>query len=318
MIVGGDEGQVDSVEDGVNLRNGGKFQTGGLRDALGALPRVVQILREERPDYVGVLGWTTWLTILSWFRTVLRYRVVFICGLDTEVNGEFRRENPVRGAIFERGVRAADLRMAMTSDQADLFIAAGMHCGMYRNLILPRAEPLTAEKTIDLLWVARCQRIKRPHRFLDLAERLPEARCEMVCVREDVELWESVAKRANSLPNVEFIERVPYHEVQAHYDAAKIFVNTSTYEGWPNSFIQSGLGATALGSLDVNSDELFGRFGLGVFGYGNFGRWASEVRELLGDEPRLARCQRESARFVAELHDNDRNVDLFLGSLAAT
>lgn len=317
VIVGGDEGQADSVEDGVKLRNGGKFQTGGLRDALGALPQIVGILREERPHYVGVLGWTTWLTILGWFRRVLHYRVVFICGLDTEVNGEFRRENPVRGAIFERGVRSADLRMAMTADQADLFVEAGMHCGMYRNLILPRAKPRTAEKTIDLLWVARCQPIKRPHRFLDLAERLPEARCEMVCVREDVELWESVAERANGIPNVDFIERVPYHEAQAHYDAAKIFVNTSTYEGWPNSFIQSGLGVTALASLDVNSDELFGRFGLGVFGRGNFDRWAAEVGDLLGDEGRLARCQRECERFVEELHDNDRNVDLFLGSLAA-
>ncbi len=303
VIIGGDEGQADSVADGVSLRNGGKFQTGGLADALRALPRIMGILREEHPDYVAVLGWTTWLTILGWFRRVLNYRVVFICGLDTEVNGEFRRENPVRGAIFERGVRSADLRMAMTEHQADLFVAAGMHCGMYRNLILPRAEPPTAEKTVDLLWVARCQRIKRPHLFLDLAERMPAARCEMVCVREDIELWESVAERAKSISNVNFIERVPYHEAQAHYDAAKIFVNTSTYEGWPNSFIQSGLGSTALASLDVNSDELFGRFGLGVFGYGKFDslgggnrRVAQRRRPALAVPARECALRRDTAR----------------------
>jgi glycosyltransferase involved in cell wall biosynthesis len=241
--------------------------------------------------------------------------VIFICGLDTEVNGEFRRENPVRGAVFERGVRAANQRMAMTEHQADFFVAAGMHCGMYRNLILPRTKPRTAEKTIDLLWVARCQRIKRPHLFLDLAERLPDTRCEMVCVREDVELWESVAGRAKGMANVAFIERIPYHEAQEHYDAARIFVNTSTYEGWPNSFIQAGLGETALASLDVNSDELFGRFGVGVVGQGNFDAWAEEIGGLLADAGRLGRCQRECARFVKTLHDNRRNVDLFLGAM---
>ncbi len=318
VVVGGDVGQEDSVAEGVRLRNGGKFQTGGLRDALGALPRVIGIVREERPDFVVVLGWTTWLTVLEWFRGIFWYRVIFICGLDTEVNGEFRRENPVRGAVFERGVRNADLRMAMTEHQADLFVAAGMHCGMYRNLILPRSAPRTAEKSVDLLWVARCQAIKRPHLFLDLAERLPGTKCVMVCVREDAELWESVAARAAGIANVTFIERVPYHEAQRHYDAARIFVNTSTYEGWPNSFIQAGLGETALASLTVNSDELFGRFGLGVFGYGNFDAWAEEIRGLLDDSQRLERCQRECARFVATLHDNERNVNLFLGSLAVT
>ncbi len=317
VIVGGDVGQADSVVDGVRLRNGGKFQTGALGDALRALPRVIGILHDERPDFALVLGWTTWLTLLGWLRGMFGYRVVFVCGLDTEVNGEFRRENPVRGALFERGVRAADQRMAMTEHQADLFVASGMHCGMYRNLILPRAKPRTAEKSVDLLWVARCQRIKRPHLFLDLAERLPGVRCEMVCVREDVDLWESVARRVEGIANVTFIERVPYHEAQEHYDAAKIFVNTSTYEGWPNSFIQAGLGETALASLDVNSDELFGRFGLGVFGRGDFGRWTEDIRSLLADEGRLGRCQRESERFVVTLHDNGRNVDLFLGALAA-
>ncbi|MGC1481310.1 MAG: glycosyltransferase family 4 protein [Chthoniobacterales bacterium] len=316
VIVGGDSGQSDSVVDGVRLRNGGKFQTGAVVDALGALPRVFRIIRDEEPHYVVVLGWTTWLTMLTFFREALRYHVIFICGLDTEVNGEFRRENPVRGMVFERGVRAANLRMAMTEHQADLFVEGGMHCGMYRNLILPRRAPLTAEKTIDLLWVARCQPIKRPHLFLDLAEELPDARCEMVCVREDVTLWEEVAERAGGMANVDFIERVPYHEAQDHYDAARIFVNTSTYEGWPNSFIQAGLGGAALASLDVNSDDLFGRFGLGVYGRGDFDTWAKGIAELLGDEERLGFCQRECGRFVEELHDNDRNVDLFLGSLS--
>ncbi len=316
VVVGGDVGQADSTVDGVRLRNGGKFQTGGIADALGALPRVIGILRDERPDFAVVLGWTTWLTLLVWLRGIFWYRVVFICGLDTEVNGEFRRENPVRGAVFEWGVKAADQRVAMTEHQADLFIESGLHCAMYRNLILPRVKPPTAEKVIDLLWVARCQKIKRPHLFLDLAERLPGVRCEMVCVREDVELWESVAARAEGIANVTFIERVPYHEMQEHYDAARCFVNTSTYEGWPNSFIQAGLGETALASLDVNSDELFGRFGLGVFGRGKFDVWAEEIRELLADEGRLGRCQRECARFVETLHDNRRNVDLFLGAMA--
>ncbi len=316
VIIGGDIGQADgAVFEGVRTRNGGPFQTGGLADTARAIPRVRRILREERADYLLVLGWTSWLYLLRYLRAGSE-RIVFICGLDTEVNGEFRRENPLRGALFEAGVRAADHRLAMSDYQATQFARQGLSGGMYRNLILPRALPRTAAKTVDLLWIARCQPIKRPHLFLDLVERMPDARCRMVCPREDVTLWESVAARAGTLPNLTFVERVPYRDVQAEYDAAKLFVNTSTFEGWPNSFIQAGLGSAALLSLDVNPDDLFGRFEPGTFAAGDFAAFEAAARRLLGDAEELAVCQRGCERFVAELHDNARNVDAFLAGLA--
>jgi hypothetical protein len=312
VIIGGDHGQPDGrIFDGVRTRNGGRFQTGGLADTLRALPKVRGILREERPDFVLVLGWTTWLYLLHRMRP-FDYKLVFICGLDTEVNGEFRRENPVRGAVFEAGVRGADYRLAMSDYQAEQFARQGLSHGMYRNLILPREAPRTMEKSVALLWVARCQRIKRPQIFLDLVEQFPSLRCRMICPREDEGLWKAVAERAGRLPNLEFIERVPYREIQQHYDAAKIFVNTSSYEGWPNSFIQAGLGGAALLSLEVNSDRLFERFEPGFFAGGDFEAFVAGAGWLLSSADVLRAAQAGCERFVAELHDNERNVDAFL------
>lgn len=316
VVVGGDIGQEDGkVFDGVRTRTGGRFHTGGLADAICALPRVVSVLRDERPEVVAVLGWTSWLFLLAKLRRAMGFRLAFICGLDTEVNGEFRRENPVRGALFERGVAEADLRFAMSGYQAQQFARRGEPCAMYRNLVLPRTGPVCTEKPMDLLWVARCQPIKCPERFLDLAEAVPDARCEMICPREDVELWERVAARAAKIANLDFIERVPYREIQDRYDRAKIFVNTSRFEGWPNSFIQSGLGRTALLSLDVNPDALFETFGPGIFAGGSFERLVDGARELLDDDRKLDAAQAGCARFVAELHDNSANVDAFIDGL---
>ncbi len=280
-----------------------------------ALPRAARILREEKPDWVFLLGWTTWLFLLHLMKPLAGYRLGFICGLDTEVNGGFRKENPLRGALFEYAMRRCDVRFAMTSDQYEHFSRSGMTCGFYRNLILPRATPRTARKTIDLLWVSRCQPIKRPHLFLDLAERLPQAKCHMVCPREDVSLWESVANRAREIPNLTFVERVPYHEIQGVYDAARIFVNTSEWEGWPNSFIQSGLGAAALLSLDVNPDHLFETYGLGSFAAGSFEHLVTAANGMLAAPDTLTAQQGECERFVAELHDNHRETDAFLAGL---
>jgi glycosyltransferase involved in cell wall biosynthesis len=316
VIAAGDTGEPESAtHDGVRIRNAGKFQTGGAVDTLRSLPRVWRILREERPDYVFLLGWTTWLFLLHLMRPFLGYKLGFICGLDTEVNGGFRRENPFRGFFFEYAMRRCDVRFAMTGDQRRLFHSAGLTCGLYRNLILPRTGVPPERKPIDLLWVSRCQPIKRPHLFLDLAQRLPAARCRMVCPREDIALWNSVSKRAADIPNLEFIERVPYHEIQNVYDDAKVFVNTSEWEGWPNSFIQSGLGGTALLSLDVNPDGLFESYHLGLFCGGDFERMVSGSCEMIGAPEELKNMQRESARFVAEMHDNRKETAAFLGGL---
>ena len=316
VIVGGDHGQPDErTFRGVRTVLGGKFHTGGWFDTLLALPRVLRIVARERPDFTLILGWTTWLFFLHVFKPLLRTRLVFICGLDTEVNGEFRRQNPFRGALFEYGMRHADVRFAMTDDQREQFHRAGLDCGLYRNLILPRAQSATAEKDIDFLWVARCQPIKRPHLFLDLAERLPQARCTMICPDEDRALWESLEARARALPNLEFLKRVPYREIQNYYDRAALFVNTSEAEGFPNSFIQAAMGGAAILSLAVDPDTVLARYGAGICAGGNAADFFATAARLHGDATALRQYQSQAARFVTELHDTDRNVEAFLAGL---
>jgi glycosyltransferase involved in cell wall biosynthesis len=316
VILGGDTGQKDgSAIDGVRLRTGGRFHSGNPAAMLGSAPRIYSVIREEKPDWVFLLGWTAWMAAVVAMRGLLGYRAGFICGLDSELTGDFRRENPVRGGLFEWGVQQCDLRFAMTVHQRDLFAKRGWSCAMYRNLILPRAFPNQGMKKVDFLWVSRCQPVKRPHLFLDLVEVLPGHSFEMVCPRENVGLWESVAERGAKLANLSFIEKVPYHEIQHHYDAARVFVNTSEWEGWPNSFIQAGLGRTALLSLAVNPDGIFERFGLGCFAAGDFERLASDARAMIADAAQQEAMQAGCARFVAEMHDNAQETEAFLAGL---
>ncbi len=316
VLAGGDSGQPDRVTlQGVKTRNAGKFHTGNLLEMLGSIPRVVRVLRDERPDWVVVQGWTAWLFVLWVLRRFLGYRLDFTCALDSEINGAYRRENPVFGTLFEFAVRHCDARHAITRDQMDCFARRGMDSTLYRYLVFPRTRPLTAEKRVDFLWVSRCQPVKRPHLFVELARALPGASFEMICPPENRTLWEEVARAAAFCPNLQLIESVPYHKIQEHYDRARIFVNTSEWEGWPNSFIQAGLGETAILSLTVNPDGIIGRFQMGFHAGGDSEKFFQTARDVLSDPPRIREMQLEAARFVAEMHDNEKETLAFLAGI---
>jgi hypothetical protein len=92
-------------------------------------------------------------------------------------------------------------------------------------------------------------------------------------------------------------------------------VNTSEWEGWPNSFIQAGLGRTALLSLDVNPDGIFEKFGLGFFAAGDMEKLKAGASKMLLDPANLDAMQEGCARFVAEMHDNVKEADAFLAGL---
>lgn len=316
VLLGADTGQPDgAVWQGMRIRNGGRYDTGGVLDTLRAWPKIHRVLREERPDFVVVYGWTSLLCLLAWWRRIVPFRLVFICALDAEIDGEFRRRHPVRGWLFHRGMEMADVRFGITEHQAAEFARRGMSCRVTRLLLAEDTARAAVGKSVDLLWVARCEDVKRPMLFLDLAEALPEARCRMICSKQDAGLWERVRARASGLPNVEFAGGVAYGEIQGHFDAARILVNTSSHEGVPNTFLHAGRGGAAIASLEVDPDGMLGTFRAGVLARGDMNTMTEQVRILLAHPDALAEAAAESARFVREWHDNNSNVDAFLRGL---
>ncbi len=315
-ILAADTGLQDGVVwEGITIRTGKRFDTGGAADSVAALPRILGILREERPDFVVVYGWTAWLYVLCHLRALIPFRLVFVCALDAEIDGGFREDNPVRGFLFERGMRLSDARLGITEHQARLFRKKGMSCAVTRLLLQKPTFYQGTDKPVDLLWVARCNSVKRPHLFLDLAERFPKARCRMICSVQDEALWKEVSRRAEAMAHVEFLETAPYREIQRHFDAAAIFVNTSDREGVPNTFIHSGLGHAAILSLAVDPDGMFQQFGAGICADGNFDRLVQQAKQLLENPPALRAAQDECARFVREWHNNTANLQAFLAAL---
>lgn len=320
VLLAAETGQGDNfIQNRIKIRNGGSFDTGRAWDTLKALPRILSILRQEKPNIVVVYGWTAWLYLLAQSRCWLGYRLLFVCALDSEIDGGFHRTHPWRGRLFHKGMERCDQRLAITEYQAALFREQGMSCEVMRLLLQGNFSPSRIvddkNKSVDLLWVARCHPVKQPQLFLDLAAKFPQARCQMICSNQDETLWNAVKKRALTMPHVEFLEKVPYRDIQSYFDQAKVFVNTSSDEGVPNTFIHAGLGVTAIASLKVDPDEMFSHFQAGICAHNDLQLLTQEIQKLLSHKALLSFAQSEARRFVTEWHDNKKNVEIFLNSL---
>ena len=159
--------------------------------------------------------------------------------------------------LYRRGVARVDRVVAQNEAQRESCRAAyGREATVIASCYQPQS-PVSVGATRDVvLWISTVREGKRPERFLELAARLPHRRFVMVggaCGGEE-ELFERVRREAARLGNVELTGFLPLAQVEAWLDRARVLVNTSDYEGMPNTFLQAwSRGVPTLATVDVEA-----------------------------------------------------------------
>lgn len=203
------------------------------------------------------------------------------------------------------GLRLAHRVVVQTDDQRHLALdLRGRDARVVRSFCEPAPASTDATRT-HFLWIGRMNDNKRPMAYLDLAARLPQARFLMVCPdrRSGWErLSEQVRARASALPNCELLPACPRSELLELYSAAVAVVNTSSWEGFPNTFMEGwARGAPAL-SLSVDPDARIRDFKLGAVANGSMDALACEARALWDQRGDNASQGERVRNYVAQHH----------------
>jgi glycosyltransferase involved in cell wall biosynthesis len=160
--------------------------------------------------------------------------------------------------IFAYGVRNVDAIFAQNPCQQE---NALRHYGR-DSVLIPNCyrapEGARADPRGYVLWVANVRSQKRPQYLIELARRLPQHRFVMVggsdSDRRSLEYADAIRAQAAQLPNVEVNKFIPFHEAEKLFDGARVVLNTSTYEGFPNTFLQAwARGAPIVSFVDTGS-----------------------------------------------------------------
>jgi glycosyltransferase involved in cell wall biosynthesis len=133
-----------------------------------------------------------------------------------------------------------------------------------------------------ILWVGKSNSTKRPLLFLELAKLNPEQKFVMVCNRNDEKMHATML--LNMPENIEFYERLSFQETEKLFSNASIFVSTSLFEGFPNTFLQAGKYSLPLISTGVNPDKYITEYNCGYVCSDDISEMSEKLSMLFTDE----------------------------------
>jgi len=219
-----------------------------------------------------------------------------------ECDGTYAKKHFFLGRFFNWSLHQAGIIFAQNAtDKESLQCTVGVSAVIIPNgHILPTLQQCRRE---IILWVGRSDKIKRPGLFIDLAEKMPNEKFVMICQHATGdEKYEELLARAGQAKNLQFIEHVPFREIGSHFQRAKVFVNTSESEGFPNTFIEACNYAVPILSLKVNPDGFLDKYNCGQCCKDRFEKLIDSLKFMLA-ENRYIEPGKNARRYAEQNHD---------------
>lgn len=249
-----------------------------------------------------------------------RRRLVFRVASDMDCEPEkllidrnYRRDR----YLYEVGLRnSASILVQSVHQQETMQRNYGLSSTLAPMLVdMPAAITEFETRTMPVLWVSNLRQLKRPDLALDLAERTPDLSVHMVGGRisDSSELFDTVRQRATSLPNVTFHGQVPYHDVNDFFANARVFMNTSDIEGFPNSYLQAWSRGTPVVAF-FDPDGVIEREGLGAAVH-SMEELRSKVLELTSSRESWQAASERCIAYMRRHFDEDRILAPYIAAL---
>ena len=221
--------------------------------------------------------------------------------------------------LFEWGVRRVD-RIVTQNDvqQKQLFDNYGIEGAVIPSCYVPPAGA-RADAAGYVLWTASVRPSKRAELALEIARRLPNYRFVIIGGpdpdRKSQQYYASLVEAATALPNVEMKGFVPFAQAEGWFNGARLVLNTSLYEGFPNTFLQAwSRGVPTLAFIDTGSRMPDGQPVYDAVQDVSEASW--KVERLMRDDALWREASRRVNTYYRDNHSIDATIDRYEREIA--
>jgi glycosyltransferase involved in cell wall biosynthesis len=210
-------------------------------------------------------------------------------------------------ALYRLGVRLAAAVVVQSQDQVQLARRAFPklrrieHIASFAETAPPSADGLRPDA---FLWVGRLIGSKQPMRYVELARALPDARFIMIAVPQEsgpIDI-DDLRTTVRDVPNLELLDPLPHERLLELVARAVAIVNSSTFEGMPNVFLEAWARGVPALSLQFDPDNVISGRGLGIIAGGSWEQFVAGARELWDTRTQREELSLRTRAYVAEVH----------------
>jgi glycosyltransferase involved in cell wall biosynthesis len=242
--------------------------------------------RADADVYVFRTG-TPALGVGALFCRLYRRALVFSSASDSDFGFELQAPHKLTRALYAFGVRSSTVVVVQSRQQVEL--AHRVFPSVKRVVQIPSFAEMDdgtaawpADEGEAFLWSGRVVEYKQPLKYVELARAVPEARFWMLAVLDpaSVKLAAKLRAAAAQTPNLELLEPRPHHEAMQLVRRSVAIVNTSRFEGMPNTFLEAWARGVPVLSLSFDADGIIDEHRLGIVAGGSWQRFLTAAREL--------------------------------------
>lgn len=256
--------------------------------------------------------------LIAFFCKLFNKKFVYMVSHEIDVSGEFKRKNKLNGKIYEWGLKNANLIITQSEKQKELLRENYNKKSVVIKSIYKIEKDTSFDNKKYVLWVGRCEKWKAPEKYIQLAENNQALKFIMIMPKSNNKLYDNyfkvIREKASGVENLVLIERVIFSEIDEYFKKAKIFINTSDYEGFPNTFIQAAKNKVPILSFNVNPDNFLSKHQCG-FCINDLKKIEEKLRELWNDKKLRNKLGENAYKYAKNNHDIKKNTQIFIDAI---
>lgn len=282
------------------------FRLSGFFSFLTCLNSLWNSMKSADADIYYQRGAGAETGIVALFCFFRRKKFIFGLSSDVDADGTFiKNANFFEKSLFYYGLKKANAIIAQSDYQKQLIKAKfNRESKVIKNVCRIRIVFPKIKKHKVVLWVGTIRpEWKQPELFLALARSIPHAKFHMVGgASSDSIFYQNFIREANNVSNLKLFGFIPYSKIDNIFAESDVFVNTSSHEGFPNTFLQAWEQEIPVVSLNIDPDGIIIHRKLG-FHSRTFETMVSDVNELLNNEDLRINLGKNGRKYLMEEHD---------------
>jgi glycosyltransferase involved in cell wall biosynthesis len=163
------------------------------------------------------------------------------------------------------------------------------------------------KKKNQVVWVGNFKRLKQPELFIELSKTLWVKNMDIKCIMIGAPTkypngyQKILEKKIKEVPNLEWLGKLPIDIVNKKINESTILVNTSKWEGFPNTYIQAWMRGIPVVTLNCDPDNIIHNFGIGL-NSGSYEKLVDDVINLLKNHDRRLEMGKKAKKYAMANH----------------